>query len=279
MKRITAVIAVALLLAISFSPCAFAAPSTGSITLNLINRADKNPLAGKTVKAVKVADGSYTPGRAPEFTLTGEFASSGVDISSSEAAAELYGIAAASSSEAAEVKSNSEGEAKFENCALGVYLVYSPDNIFNPFLVFVPLRSDDGVAFDVTAEPKIDIPTESDSTKPDTTKPDVTTPTRYPGEPVTHVTPPTVPATTPGVIPPIVVPTRPDSSVTSPNSPTKPNTPDNPENTSSPEGTTKGEKLPQTGMLQYPIPILSVAGMLMFITGFVVYGESRKKEN
>ena len=48
MKRITAVIAAVLLTVISFSPCAFAAPSAGSITLNLINKADKNPLANKT---------------------------------------------------------------------------------------------------------------------------------------------------------------------------------------------------------------------------------------
>ena len=268
MKRITAVIAAVLLTVISFSPCAFAAPSAGSITLNLINKADKNPLANKTVKAVKVAEASYTPGKEPEFTLSGEFASSGVDIKQSGAEIKLYDIVLANSSAGAEVKSDSQGVAKFENCALGAYLVYSPDKLFNPFIVFIPMSGDDGIAFDVTAEPKIDIPPETVPTKPDETKP--TTPS---GETVTIVTVPVVPAPVPGPVPGVSVPTRPHNPVTRADSQV------NPDNTSASAETTRGEKRPQTGMLQYPIPILAVAGMLMFITGFVVYGESRKKEN
>lgn len=39
------------------------------------------------------------------------------------------------------------------------------------------------------------------------------------------------------------------------------------------------EKLPQTGMLQYPVPLLGLCGVIMFSKGFVMYVNSKKEDN
>lgn len=45
-----------------------------------------------------------------------------------------------------------------------------------------------------------------------------------------------------------------------------------------PSPTPTGPKLPQTGQLNWPIPVLAAAGMTIFIVGFLVYIKGKKHE-
>ncbi|MBE6835121.1 MAG: hypothetical protein E7515_02580 [Ruminococcaceae bacterium] len=229
MKKAFALLAALLIVLL---PCLTvnAYPSSGSITVVMINKANKKPVENADVTVVKVADCSYTESDIT-FSLNYDFYDTGVDLNSTDAPETLYASAKEKGVSGLNVKSDSDGMIIIASCDLGVYLIYSQDEIFSPFLVFVPMVTDDGISFDITAEPKIDI---SEETVPD---PVIDTNT-------------TEPATTSD-----------DTKVTQP---------------SKPSG---GEKLPQTGMLQYPVPLLGLCGVLMFSKGFIMYANGKKEEN
>ena len=208
-------------------------PSSGSITVVMINKADKQPLENRDVTVIKVADCSYTDSDI-SFSLNSDFSDTGADLDNPESAETLYSSVKSKGINGLTEKSDADGKAVFSSCELGAYLVYSPDEIFAPFLVFVPMVTDDGICFDITAEPKIDIPDET--------------------EPATDA----------------------DTNTTKPASGTDTQTSSQP---SSPSSPSSKEKLPQTGMLQYPIPILGLCGVLMFSKGFIMYVNGKKEEN
>ena len=280
-----------------------AASPSGEITVIMINKADKSPLKNNKISIARVADCDYSPSRI-SFALNDDFSDSRADLTDTSAARILYATAQSKGIKGASVTSDAEGKAVYP-CPLGAYLVWSPESIFNPFVVFVPYETDDEIIFNVTAEPKIDIPvTEPDKptepTKP--TEPDKPTEPTKPDEP-TAPTSPTVPPVTVIRTTTTTAPANPGGGPGTPGHPTTPNTPNIPiitavtnEHTTRPHTTsdngrvtspdedtdttsTTKEKLPQTGMVQYPIPILGFAGILMFAIGFIVYGEGKKKEN
>ncbi len=146
-------------------PCftASAYPSSGSITVTMINKADKQPMSNQKVTAVKVADCSNTEA---DFTFSLDPAyGSGIDLESPEAAEALYPSVKGAAGKTA--VSDSDGVAVFSGCELGAYLIYSSEETFSPFLAFVPMITEDGINFNIKAEPKIDIPDDDEVTPPD----------------------------------------------------------------------------------------------------------------
>ncbi len=250
---------------------ALAANTSGSISVEMINKADKKPMVGKTVNSIKVADGTYENGKAT-FTLTEDFASTDVDLKATDAAGSLSAAAKSAGIKGQSATSGKDGKVSFSNCPLGAYLISSPDDIFNPFLVFIPMDEGDSYSFNVSAQPKIDIPAEENPTEEKPTEP-----TTQEEETTTKPEPTTgkggssliVPSVTPGS----------QSGGGSSFTP-KPHI-DTPDMSGKKTETTEQatpEKLPQTGMLQYPVPVLGIIGMLLFATGFVIYGEGKKKQ-
>ena len=170
MKKLFMIIIAVIVCLMPFCMRAGAASPSGKITVIMINKADKSPLNDKKVNIVKVADCLYSTSRV-SFTLNDDFSDTQADLSDTSAASTLYAAAQRKGIKGTAISSNSEGTAALP-CELGAYLVYSPDNLFNPFIVFVPYETAEELIFNVTAEPKIDIPV----TPPDTpTKPDKTT--------------------------------------------------------------------------------------------------------
>lgn len=222
MKRIFAVLSALLILAVS-QIAVFAMPGAGNITVVMINKATKKPMSGQEIVLVKVADCAYTDS-GYEFNLTDEFSKTGVDINDTDAAQELYNQLKSVSATGYIAVSDNDGKAVYTDCVIGAYLIYSQNELFNPFLVFVPLETDEEYIFTVTAEPKIDFPDEP------------------PPEPTSEVT----------------------------------TTSDNIELTTEASGK---EQLPYTGMLQYPIPLLGCAGLVLFAKGFLDYAGSKKRED
>lgn len=276
MKKLFMIIVAVIVCLMPFGILAGAASPSGKITVVMINKADKSPLKDKAVNIIKVADCLYSD-RTASFTLSGDFAETHIDLTDTGAAMHLYDTAVGKGIKGTSIKSDAEGTASMP-CELGAYLVYSPDKLFNPFVVFVPYETAEEIIFDVTAEPKIDVPV-TDPTSP-------TSPT----SPTTPVTPtqPTTPSegTTGSVTPPVPVippvPVVPVIPFVPGERPTRPHTTSPGDATGTGEDNTSPssrEKLPQTGMVQYPIPILGFAGIMMFAIGFIVYGEGKKKEN
>ncbi len=181
------------------------------------------------VLAVKVADCSYTEADIA-FSVYPEYGT-GIDLNAPEAAEQLYSAVKNRSVSQSSAVSDGKGKAVFGECELGAYLIYSSDETFSPFLALVPLVTEDGINFNLTAEPKIDIPEEetTDPTEEETTKKDDGTETTT------------------------------DKSSTNKKEP--------------------GEKLPKTGMLQLPIPILGFLGAMMFSGGLILYAKGKKEEN
>ena len=234
MKKVITLFAAVLIMLL---PCftASAYPSSGSITVVMINKANKQPMSNQRVNAVKVAECSNTEA---DFTFSLDPAyGTGFDLETPETAQKLYSAVQKKGATGKSAVSDSEGTAVFEDCELGAYLIYSSEENFAPFLALLPMVTDDGINFNLTAEPKIDIPEETTKT-PDTEK-----------------------TTTPSEKTPIP-PSKETETTTSKSS-----------------SSDKKKKLPQTGMLQLPVPILGFLGALMFSEGFVLYAKGKKEED
>ena len=221
MKKAISIIAVFLIMLLALLP-ASAYPTSGGITVVMINKADKQPLTDTAAVFVKVADCIYSETEIT-FSLISDFSDTEVNLESSDAAPQLLDKVKEEGVSGVTVRSDTDGKAVFADRELGAYLIYSPDNIFTPFIAFLPMVTDDGISFELTAQPKIDIPDEP------TTEPEKET--------------------------------------------------DTPEETTAPIPTHNDEKLPQTGMLQFPVPILGLCGVLIFSKGFILYANSKKEEN
>ena len=266
MKRILFVIFAAVIL---FTACvpAFAALTNGSISVVMVNKADKKPVYGKTVTSVKVADCDYENGNYT-FALTDAFASTEAELTDTDAASVLYQAFKTSGKNGINISSDKEGIAFFADCVPGAYLVFSSDNLFNPFLVFIPMDDGNYYVFDVTAEPKIDFKPEEGTTEPVTDDEETTTRTTPTGNGgSSYITPPL----TPGQVSPGGGKSSnpPSGQVFSPRGSSQ---------TGEKSDSISPEKLAQTGMLQYPVPILGISGMILFAAGFIIYGEGRKKQ-
>ncbi len=66
-------------------------------------------------------------------------------------------------------------------------------------------------------------------------------------------------------------PTTTSPTTTAPEGTTKPTT-------TAPEETTKPEELIDTGQLNWPVPVFSIAGMLLFSAGWVLYNSAKREE-
>jgi len=158
---------------------------------------------------------------------------------------------------------DADGNVTFCGLELGLYLIvqteaskgYEP---INPFLVSLPMAEDGKWNYAVDASPKVGAYT---PTKPDTPPTPPTPPTPdYPDTP----TPPNNPdnPVSPGNPDNPVAPGHPDHPVApgNPDSPVLPGHPDNPVMSG----------LPQTGQLNWPVPVLAVSGVVLFAFGWAL---------
>ena len=145
-------------------------------------------------------------------------------------------------------KTNDEGVVTFTGLPVGVYLVVqtSRSNVYNSitsFLMYLPMTNEDGTAWEFAemASPKL----QRRSSGGDGGG----------GEPQ---------------LPPVVVP---DPDV--PLGPVEPVEPEEP-GEEIPDPEVPLVQLPQTGMLQWPVPVLALVGILLFSTGWMMDQKGRK---
>ena len=251
----------------------------GSITVTLRDSESGSAVSGGKLTLYQVASISRQNGNL-SYDYTNGFENCGVslgDLSESDLAQTLDDKRPAGS-KGETLTLDTDGKAVFSRLPLGLYLVVQStastgDEKINPFLVSVPLVEEDTYLYDVDALPKVgtltpttppDVPGEPDKPEePDKpTEPEKPTTPENPDKPET----PDIPEepgknTPPGADNPDdwVLNGRPDKNKQAPGA-------DNPE-----DWVLNGRPtLPQTGQLNWPIPVLTAAGTCLIAAGILL---------
>lgn len=265
-KRLAAVLAALTLLVWCAAP-AFALEvvdlsRTGSIKVSLYDSETSEAVGGGTLTLYRVAKVQKDNANL-SFVYTNGFEDCGVelgDLSEGELAGRLVEKIAATA-ESTTVEISDFGAAEFGDLEVGLYLVVQTTaaenyNVVNPFLVSVPIQENGKYVYDVDALPKVGTATKKTPDTPD--EPD--TPDT-PDEPDTPDTP-----VAPG-------PDNPDGWVLGDHGEKNYPNPDNP------NGHVMGAHgLPQTGQLNWPIPVLAVTGVVLVAAGIKLKKGTRKDE-
>lgn len=275
-KRLAAVLAALTLLVWCAAP-AFALEvvdlsRTGSIKVSLYDSETSEAVGGGTLTLYRVAKVQKDNANL-SFVYTNGFEDCGVelgDLSEGELAGRLAEKIAATA-ESTTVEISDFGTAEFGDLEVGLYLVVQATaaenyNVINPFLVSVPIQENGSYVYDVDALPKVGTAAKKTPEPPDTPdKPDTPDTPDKPEEenPNTPVAP---------------GPDNPDGWVLGANgekiylNPEAPS-PDNP------NGYVMGAHgLPQTGQLNWPIPVLAVTGVVLVAAGIRLKKGTRKDE-
>lgn len=272
-KRLAAVLAALTLLVWCAAP-AFALEvvdlsRTGSIKVSLYDSETSEAVGGGTLTLYRVAKVQKDNANL-SFMYTNGFEDCGVelgDLSEGELAGRLAEKIAATA-ESTTVEISDLGAAEFGDLEVGLYLVVQTTaaenyNVINPFLVSVPIQENGSYIYDVDALPKVGTAAKKTPEPPDT---------------------PDTPDT----------PDKPEEE--NPNTPAAPG-PDNPDgwvlgahgekiylnpeapSPDNPNGYVMGAHgLPQTGQLNWPIPVLAVTGVVLVAAGIKLKKETRKDE-
>ena len=275
-KRLAAVLAALTLLVWCAAP-AFALEvvdlsRTGSIKVSLYDSETSEAVGGGALTLYRVAKVQKDNANL-SFVYTNGFEDCGVelgDLSEGELAGRLAEKIAATA-ESTTVEISDLGVAEFGDLEVGLYLVVQTTaaenyNVINPFLVSVPIQENGSYVYDVDALPKVGTAAKKTPEPPD--KPDTPDTPDTPDKPEEKN--PDTP-TAPG-------PDNPDGWVLGAHgekiylNPEAPS-PDNP------NGYVMGAHgLPQTGQLNWPIPVLAVTGVVLVAAGIKLKKGTRKDE-
>lgn len=272
-KRLAAVLAALTLLVWCAAP-AFALEvvdlsRTGSIKVSLYDSETSEAVGGGTLTLYRVAKVQKDNANL-SFVYTNGFEDCGVelgDLSEGELAGRLAEKIAATA-ESTTVEISELGAAEFGDLEVGLYLVVQTTaaenyNVINPFLVSVPIQENGSYVYDVDALPKVGTAAKKTPEPPDT--PDTPDTPDKPEEenPNTPVAP---------------GPDNPDGWVLGANGEKIYRNPEAP-SPDNPNGYVMGAHgLPQTGQLNWPIPVLAVTGVVLVAAGIKLKKGTRKDE-
>ena len=250
-------------------------PATGTIRVALYDSAKDKALSGGQLTLYRVAEVKRKNGDL-SFEYCGDFYGCGIalgDLTDSTLADQLLEYMPQGARGTTKTV-DADGNAAFEDLELGLYLIvqskasngYAP---IKPFLVSLPMAENGKWNYEVDASPKVGGYT---PVKPDTPPVPPTPVPDKPGTPEqpTEPTNPDTPKNPDGPDSP-VSPGSPDSPVApgNPDNPVAPGNPDNPALAGHPDGAVMSG-LPQTGQLNWPVPVLAVSGVLLFAAGWVL---------
>lgn len=245
-------------------------PNTGSIHVNLYDSTNNKALSGGELTVYRVAEVQRKNGNL-SFEYCGDFDGCAIelgDLTDSTLAGQLQEYLS-DNAEGTVREVDANGNVNFDDLELGLYLVvqtkaskgYKP---VNSFLVSLPMAEDGKWNYAVDASPKVGAytPTKPDTpptppTPPTPDHPDTPTPPDNPDNPVFPGNP--------------VSPGNPDNPVAPghPGHPAAPGNPDNPVAPGHPDNPVMSG-LPQTGQLNWPVPVLAVSGVVLFAFGWAL---------
>lgn len=248
-KRVLRLLALLMLLCAATVPVRAAAVlelSRTDCSISVTMRDGTTVVSGGSMTCYRVGDIHSADNGDLRFVLTGAFSGAGVSLAKPDDpnAAWRLAIYAAQRSIAGTTKTiGNDGAVAFTGLTPGLYLLVQREAAPGyyaaaPFLVTLPMRENGGYVYAVDASPKVDVerPGISLPTEPDTPTP----------------------------------PDQPDA----PDKPTNPDTPSNPDKPSNPSNPDV-PKLPQTGQLNWPVPVLAAVGLCLLLLGRVLRGGKR----
>jgi outer membrane biosynthesis protein TonB len=260
-----------------------------SLTLKLGNDLVRDgSIALYAVGDVTEDDGDYF------FALNDTYEKSGVtleteeDLESDEIAAALATFIQKNDLEGTVEKVSRKGTVTFSDLPVGLYLVVQKEAAIgytdiNPFLVSIPQQVNGKYSYTVDATPKVEgleeallpplsgdvtDPTPEPSAEP-SPEPSVEPPAEPSPEP--SVEPPAEPSAEPSVEPsmePSVEPSVEPSAAPTATPTTTTTITTTTTTTTTNQDMTTVTKLPQTGQLNWPIPLMAAMGILLFVTGW-----------
>lgn len=275
-KRLAAVLAALTLLVWCAAP-AFALEvvdlsRTGSIKVSLYDSETSEAVGGGTLTLYRVAKVQKDNANL-SFVYTNGFEDCGVelgDLSEGELAGRLAEKIAATA-ESTTVEISDLGVAEFGDLEVGLYLVVQTTaaenyNVINPFLVSVPIQENGSYVYDVDALPKVGTAAKKTPEPPDHA--------RHPG----HSGHPRQAGRGEPEYPAAPGPDNPDGWVLGANGEKIYRNPEAP-SPDNPNGHVMGAHgLPQTGQLNWPIPVLAVTGAVLVAAGIKLKKGTRKDE-
>ena len=246
MRKITYGVAM-ILLACFLCVLPVQAEQTGSVTVQV-------SMAGAVIELYQVADA--------DFNYVNGFDAAGVPLkhlSDSDLPKALEKVITDSTEHRTDVSSVS-GLAAFSNLSKGVYLVRQSNQVpgyesFDAFLVTIPMKQDGKWIYNVDASPKLSvIPKPEEPSEPE----EPTEPTT-PDEPVVPTTEETEVTEEPGTEIPV--------------QPVQPGTETDTSSDNQNKTGNDGGRLPQTGQLVWPIPVLAFLGLCFVVIGKKLHEE------
>lgn len=280
-------LAVCLLLTLSVTAFAqrFDTDRVGSISVTLVDQAQKRPVADAEISVYHVA---WVEDRGNlVYTYTEAFETCGFDLNDSKLAIKLEAFAAENRTVPMETTvTDIHGKAELEGLPLGLYLVRQTEVAANgvicmPFLVTVPSKTNNGYEYDVDARPKADVVQTTDITVRKVWNVDETV------EVADHVTVSLLRDGT--VVKTAVLSEENDWEVVFYDMPcsdaysvVEEYVPEGFTATYSQAGyaftVTNSASLPQTGQVIWPIPLLAVAGLFLLSVGGAFLRKSRERD-
>ncbi|MCD8118919.1 MAG: hypothetical protein LUE29_05465 [Lachnospiraceae bacterium] len=172
------------------------------------------------------------------------------DVTNTALAAELAAYAAENAVSGTTAAVGEDGKVSFEDLELGLYLIVQTTDsddyeTINPFLVTLPMKEDGAWVYAVDASPKVGTLTETETE----TAPEEETETETTPEEETETE---------------TAPEEETESATTPEEETETET----TAAVTTSDTTTPTTLPQTGQLNWPIPVLTICGLMLFLMGW-----------
>lgn len=163
----------AILILLSFSVPVFArqldADQDGSISITLVDQAQKQPVADAPIAVYYVASAEGGSSGKLVYTYTEDFERCGFDLKDLRLATKLSAFVEEHDAFARTAVTDARGKAVLKDLPLGLYLVKQTEPAANgvicmPFLVTVPNETGGGYDYDVDAKPKADVVETTDIT-------------------------------------------------------------------------------------------------------------------
>lgn len=289
MKRLMSLlVAFALLLGLAIPVFADSLDTSrkGSITLNM-SYGDV-PVPGGTIKIYRVASVREVNGKTEFVPLENiKPCVDSFDSSNIHSAITAYTIAAYIANDYKYIPTavkdvDENGIVTFEDLSLGIYLVYqlyAADGYLgiSPFLVTVPSSDFGYYLYDIDIDAKVPINTRPNQ-PPGSVDP--------PGEDPDNPKDPDDPDNPKDPDNPNYPPYDPDDPTYDPDEPTTdedvddPYDPDDPVDSNDPDDIVEADpELPQTGQLNWPIPVLVIAGLVLFMIGWSLFFKPKRDTN
>ena len=166
MRRKLFLLSIALLLVISSVTTAFAAEfdplQPGSITVTLTEQYEKTPIVGAELSVYFIATVGINTNGNLNYVITEDFSGLGFAIDDPELVAKLDAYLLDNEVQAIYLRTDENGTATCDGLPLGLYFVQQTNTVENfapctPFLVTVPVVTDEGYVYDVNATPKTEV--------------------------------------------------------------------------------------------------------------------------